>query len=135
MDFIVAYDYVVFRKADNPFIRRYTEGGLIANAGMSQSQETGELERSDEYIGFAIITHTGDKCESYKPGDAIFYDRRSIRPLPVGTGNGIYYQTSERNIIAGLPAEDPALQEAMELQLAELQAQMDEAQDGELLLN
>lgn len=93
----VTHDYVLIRESINPFIKVTTESGLYLPDGLVNSQETGDIEQLDKVIGFGIVAAVGGDCHYLQEGDGIFYDRRSLRPVPM---NETLWQFSERNTVA-----------------------------------
>lgn len=91
------HDYLLIRESINPFLKRTTESGLYLPDGLADSKETGDIEQLDKVIGFAIVAAVGDECRFVKEGDGIFYDRRSLRPVPM---DETLWQMSERNTVA-----------------------------------
>lgn len=97
------YDYVLFKESQNPFLRKKTKSGIFIPDGFADSQETGALEQMDQLIGFGIVEVAGAQCQFLKAGDGIFYDRRSIRPVPM---TETLWQFSERNVVAYVEGDD-----------------------------
>ena len=77
------YEQVLFREEVNPFIKKKYDSGLLIPVGMSFTEETGDMEKMDQLIGFGIVVAAGPDCKYVEVGDAIFYDRRSIPPFGV----------------------------------------------------
>lgn len=113
MEIKVGYDYVVLEDIENPFIKRRLDSGLVLSPDIAAMSETSDEETLDKVIGTAIIAYMGPQCSAFAVGDLVFYDRRSVRPVITG-GNKFLYQTSERNLIVGIPPTEPQLQEALE---------------------
>jgi len=103
------YDQVIFRESLNPFVKRKTNSGLYIPAGVSFTDETGDMETMDKIVGFGIVAEVGSETRYVKPGDAIFYDRRSVRAVPAGE---VLWNMSERGMVAYVKADDPDLQAA-----------------------
>lgn len=103
------YDQVLFKEETNPFVKLKTESGLFIPEGISFTNETGDMEKMDKIIGFGIVVEAGGECKYLKAGDAIFYDRRSIRAVPAGE---VLWNMSERGMVGYVPSEDPDLQAA-----------------------
>lgn len=72
----------------NPFqqIKVDSSSGIILDmGGMTpeyKSNETGEIEESEQYIKVGEVVETGFKCEFLKPGDVVFYTVASENPIP-----------------------------------------------------
>ena len=109
MTVIAVEQYLLFKEMENPFLKLKTQSGIILAPGFSDSKETGNIEALDQIIGFGIVEVAGPKCEVVKVGDGIFYDRRSIRAVPL---QETLWQYNERNIIALVPNDDQVIQEA-----------------------
>lgn len=112
------YDQVLFRESINPFVKKKTESGLFIPAGVSFTDETGDMERMDKIIGFGIVVEAGSECKYVKTGDAIFYDRRSIRAVPAGE---VLWNMSERGMVGYVDGNDPSLVSAFEASAQEEQ--------------
>lgn len=110
------YDYVLFKESENPFLRKVTKSGIFISDGFADSNETGNLEKLDQVIGFGVVEVAGTQCQFVKPGDGIFYDRRSIRPVPMSE---TLWQFSERNIVAYVEGDDEFYTEAIANSLEE----------------
>lgn len=107
MEVTVVHEYLLFKEAENPFLKLKTDSGIILMPGLADSKETGNIEALDQLIGFGLVEVVGDECKYVKPGDGIFYDRRSIRAVPL---KDTLWQYQERNIIAIVPKNDEVLQ-------------------------
>lgn len=103
---------ILFRIIPNPTIRLKTESGIILNRDMVKSEETGDFESvTDQIIGFGEIIFAGPECKYVKTGDYIFFDRRSIRPVPLGAET---WQISEQNMVTYVERDDETLKQAFE---------------------
>lgn len=103
------YDQVLFREELNPFIKLKSKGGLFLATGASKSEETGEIEVMDKIIGFGMAVEVGPDCKYVKEGDFIFYDRRSVRAVPV---QDPLWNMPERGLVGVIEASDEDLQAA-----------------------
>lgn len=110
------YDYVLFKESQNPFLRKKTKSGIFIPEGVALTNETGGLEALDQVIGFGVVEVVGADCKFLKPGDGMFYDRRSIRPVPMSE---TLWQFSERNVVAYVDGDDEFYTEAISNSLAE----------------
>jgi hypothetical protein len=123
MKVIAVHEYLLFKEAVNPFLKLKTDSGIILMPGLADSKETGNIEELDQLVGFGLVEAVGDQCKYVRVGDGIFYDRRSIRAVPL---KETLWQYQERNVIAVVPQEDGILQEAYAeyyKELAELEAE------------
>lgn len=103
---------LLFQILPNPTLKMKTESGILLQRSLVKSEETGSFEElSDQTIGFGIVTVAGYECKYIKEGDGIFFDRRSIRPVPRGEET---WNMAEQNVIAYVEAEDPSLLEAFQ---------------------
>jgi len=118
----VTHDYLLIRECENPFIKKTTDSGLFIPEGFAQTQETGDIEKLDKIVGFAVVAAVGDECRWIKEGDGVYYDRRSIRPVP---GEEVLFQFNERNIISYVEKEELHAQFAV---FAEQEAKLEELQ-------
>lgn len=82
MELKLTKTHITVRMEDNPFEKRKTDSGIILISGGADSQETGQYEQLTKIIGFGIVTNAGPDCKYVKEGDGVFFDTRSIRPLP-----------------------------------------------------
>lgn len=107
----VGYSQILFKIIPNPTILPKNESGIIIAPGIHKSQETGNFDTTDQIIGFGQIIATGPDCKYVKPEDYIFFDRRSVRPVPLGHE---VWNLSEQNLIAFVPKNDPSMVKAFE---------------------
>lgn len=88
LEIMPTYGYVLVKPFDvNPFQQiKTTDSGLITDlGGMAieyKSNETGEMEESEQFIKVATVIETGHKCEFVKTGDIVFYTTASEVPVP-----------------------------------------------------
>lgn len=97
------YTQILFIDVPNPFVKRKTDSGLFIPQGLAQTNETGDVEQMDRMIGFGIVQAVGDKCEYVKEGDAIFYQRASVRPLPFSE---VLFNCPEQGLVGYIPASE-----------------------------
>lgn len=107
----VGYSQILFKIVPNPTILPKASSGIILNSGLHKSEETGDFEKSDNVIGFGIVIAVGPECKFLEAGDAIFFDRRSVRPVPTGQET---WNVSEQNTISYVKGNDPSLIAAFE---------------------
>lgn len=86
----------------NPYreILRDTSSGLILGIESTQlykSNETGEMERNEEYIACARVIAVGPACKNVKVGEDVFAVKHIANPLPFRKMG--YYVINEENII------------------------------------
>lgn len=86
---------------DNPYRCVETDkSGLILGIESTKrykSNETGEMEDSEEYIACAKVIATGPKCQNVEPGDDVFCTKYIAHPLPFRQKG--YEVLDENNII------------------------------------
>lgn len=88
LEIMPLYSYVLIKPFDeNPFqCIRTSDSGIITDlGGMSieyKSNETGQMEETEQYIKVGTVIETGHKCEFVKPGDLVFYTIASQMPVP-----------------------------------------------------
>ena len=93
---------------DNPY--RYvvtSENGLILGIESTKkykSNETGEMEDSEEYIACAKVIAVGPACRNVKVGEDVFAVKHISNPLPFRKKG--YRVISEENIICRLVEND-----------------------------
>lgn len=93
------YDNVlVLPYAENPYANLKTESGFMLVDGEFESQDSGEKEKLDLFVGCGSVIEVGPTCKYLKVGDDIFFDTRSMRPVPFMRQG--FLQGSERNVIA-----------------------------------
>lgn len=81
------YRYALIKPFDeNPFQQVKREGRLITDLGgakpIYKSNETGEWEEEESYIGIALIIEVGPECKYLKVGDVVMYRKESAFPIP-----------------------------------------------------
>lgn len=117
------FDYVLISEQDNPFLKQKTESGIIMLPGTAQSQETGDIESLSQVIGFGFVEEIGSTVTTLKVGDGVFYDRRSVRPIPL---DDVLWHINEKNIIGYIDGDSEELKAAYDkytADKAEIEAQ------------
>ena len=93
---------------DNPYRTvETTENGLILGIESTKrykSNETGEMEDSEEYIACAKVIAVGPGCRNVEVGDDVFAVKHIANPLPYRKRN--YSIINEANIICRIVGED-----------------------------
>jgi co-chaperonin GroES (HSP10) len=110
------FNYVIVRIIDiNPYVIRKTESGiLLGNGSVSLSQETGQLEKLEQVIQFAVVVEAGDECKTLIVGDEVYFDIRGARPLPILDLGYLYL--NEQNIMTYIRGEGDSIAEAKEFE-------------------
>lgn len=92
---------------ENPYRQiETTSAGVILGINSTKkykSNETGEMEDSEEYIACAKVIATGPDCRYVKEGDDVFAVKHIATPLPYR--NRGYYVITEQNIICKIENE------------------------------
>lgn len=76
-------------------------GDLFADT--YKSDDTGEMERAEQFIACGTVISAGPECKYVKPGEDVYY-RNSVVPIPFN--NMGYYAISEQNIICRVIEKD-----------------------------
>lgn len=86
--------------ADNPYLAKTTESGLILPKGIAHEQAdgSGRIQQMEEIIRFGIVEEVGDEVKTLKVGDGVYFDVRSVRPIPIGTLGVLHL--NENNVLA-----------------------------------
>ena len=84
----------------NPY-RIVVEGSLIVDyTGAFKNPDSGEDDKLQELVGCAKIIEVGPECKYLKPGDDVYYDTRTVYPVPFMSMG--YRLTSEPQILCVL---------------------------------
>lgn len=121
----VGYDYVLIRISENPFLRKATASGIILASNSAFSNETGDIEKLDEAIGFGIVESAGPDCKFVTEGCGVFFNKRTLTPVPTQIP---LWHTSERTILSYYSKEE--LEEAFEVYKVEQAAYEKKLQEG-----
>ncbi len=106
MEIKMTKDLILFTEEENPFVKRKTESGLFLPSGLTETNETGQVEQMTQIVGFGIVKVVGPGCMNVQVGDGIFYDRRSLRPVPFKEA---YWQINEGGIMGYVQDNDGEL--------------------------
>lgn len=68
--------------ATNPYAAQVTSSGLLLGDGEFDSQDSGEHEKLDMFIGCGSVIEVGPDTKYVIPGDDVFFDTRATRPIP-----------------------------------------------------
>lgn len=87
----------------NPFQKiTTTESGIITDLGgmnpTYKNTDSGETEIADQIIVVGVIQEIGPEVKYARPGDTVFIDKHSIRPVPFYKQG--FYCLAENQIIA-----------------------------------
>lgn len=84
----------------NPY-RKVVEGSIIVDyTGSFKNPDTGEMDNLKELVGCAQVIEVGQEVKYLKPGDDIYYDTRTIYPVPFMSLG--YKITSEPSVLCVL---------------------------------
>ena len=91
---------VILPYPQNPY-RKVMEGSIIVDYdGSFKNPDSGEMDQLKEGIKCGKVIEVGPKCTFLKPGDDVYYDGRTVYPLPFMTLG--YVLTQENAILAAL---------------------------------
>lgn len=83
MELKLTKDYIAIVEVENPFKKKVTKSGiLLAGGDYTMSEETGMMEKLDQIVKFGIVTLVGPDAKVVKVGDGVYYDQRTLRPIP-----------------------------------------------------
>lgn len=89
---------VLLAYPENPY-KKIMEGNIIVDYnGEFLNPDSGEMDRMPPGVACAKVIEVGPKCEYLKPGDDVYYDNRTVQPIPFM--NMGYITTHEQSIIA-----------------------------------
>lgn len=85
---------------DNPYIETKTESGILIPKGLAHEQAdgSGRMESLEEIIKLGLIEEVGPDVKTLQQGDEVYFDIRSVRPVPFGR-EGVMH-VNENNVIA-----------------------------------
>lgn len=101
-------NYVLIKEVDDEplLVNKTTSGILLTTGGLTFNDQTeghSAIEKNEKVIRVGKIIDVGDECKAIKLGDLVYFDSRSVRPIPASTaeeGTLNIVQTNEANIIA-----------------------------------
>lgn len=79
---------------ENPYKITETEEGLTLTDGEFENPDSGEIDQKDYYVECGHVIAAGPECKYIKEGDDIFYDIRTIRPVPF-LGKGFFHMNEQ----------------------------------------
>jgi co-chaperonin GroES (HSP10) len=99
MDIYPLFNNVFFREVKNPFKKEKTNGGIFLPQGTSFSdgEGSGDIKEMDQFIKIGQITKVSKDTKYVQEGDFVFYDKRTVRPVPYGEIG--LWQINEQNIM------------------------------------
>jgi len=73
---------VIMPYPQNPY-RKIMEGNIIVDyQGDFKNPDSGEWDKMKELVACGKIIEVGPECKFLKPGDDVYYDSRTVYPLP-----------------------------------------------------
>lgn len=82
----------------NPYRKTITESGILIDyEGSFKNPESGESDKLPDGIKCAKVIEVGPDTKFLKEGDDIFYDARTIQPIPFFLQG--YYVVAEQNVL------------------------------------
>lgn len=85
---------------ENPYRKLVQNGIIVDYTGTFNNPDSGEKDKLDLFIGCAKIIEVGPMTKYLKPGDDIFYDNRTVYPVPFMSMG--YKLTSETQVLCVL---------------------------------
>jgi hypothetical protein len=83
---------------ENPYINNVTASGLRLGNGEFTNPDSGEDEQMDLKIICAEVIEVGPDCRYIKPGDDVYVNSPTIRPVPFMRQG--FFLCSEQNVLA-----------------------------------
>ena len=92
------HDFIMIEIVDNEFKFEKTESGLyMPDSGGVRNESAGQVGEVELRIVLAKVIEVGAGCSFLQPGDYVYVDRLSSRPIPLAESND--RQMPERNIL------------------------------------
>ena len=77
------YNNIMIRPyKENPYADQVTASGLKLGSGEFTNPDSGEDDTLDTFVGCAKIIETGPEVKYLKVGDDVYYDTRTVYPVP-----------------------------------------------------
>ena len=74
---------IIMPYAENPYVRVMTESGIyLDTSGGFDNPDSGTRDTLQEVIKCAKIIEVGPDCKRVQKGDDVYYDSRTVYPLP-----------------------------------------------------
>lgn len=83
---------------ENPYEQKETKTGLKLTQDLRESEDTGNIEKSEFYVKTAKVIEAGPDCKYVREGDDVLIDTRAIRPIRFM--NNMFWNIAEQNIVA-----------------------------------
>lgn len=80
-------NYLFIMKGENPYKNIYSSTGLLTQTTTIFGEGDGASGSNNdlvEFIKFGYVVEVGPECKSVRIGDEIYYDQRSVLPMPFG---------------------------------------------------
>ena len=90
---------IVMPYAENPYVKIMTKSGIyLDTSGAFKNPDSGTMDTLQEVIKCAKVIEVGPDCTRVKNGDDVYYDSRTVYPLPFMSLG--YMVTTEVQLIA-----------------------------------
>lgn len=90
---------VILSPYPNNIYKKVLQGKIIVEYnGVFNNPDTGEKDTLETLVGCALVIEVGPECKYVKPGDDVYYDTRTVFPMPFMTLG--YKLTSEPQLLA-----------------------------------
>ena len=77
------YGNVILRPYEgNPYVQKSTKEGFLLNDEQFDIPDSGERDRVEQLIRCAQVFEVGPLCKYVKPGDDVFYNIVTTKPVP-----------------------------------------------------
>ena len=93
------YNNIMIRPyKENPYADQITKSGLRLGNGEFTNPDSGEDEQMDLKISCAEVIEVGPDCKYIKPGDDVYVNNPTIRPVPFMRQG--FFLCNEQNVLA-----------------------------------
>lgn len=95
------FNYVFVEGKENPHIQKVTESGLFLPRGVNATEQEGSgsrLDAMEQIVRYGEVVEAGPECKELKKGDGVYFDVRSVMPIPFGKLGVI--RLNEQNVLA-----------------------------------
>lgn len=95
---------MVIQPMRNPYINEIDSNGFISKGDILLNPNSGELEKSNEAVGFALVHEVSENITRAKKGDLIFYFTMGANKLPFA--DGAFSILNECNIVTVISSDE-----------------------------
>lgn len=104
MEIIPVYANIIVKPyEENPYIQHVTKSGFIINDAVFDNPDTGERDMLVQEIVCGKVIEAGPDCKYVKTGDDIFYNSRTVKPIPY---NRLGYMLCNEQGVLAIVGED-----------------------------